>query len=179
MTIHSLTPWNWFRNTTPRATDIPSQSGNTNEHPLLNLQRDIDQIFDNFFQGFSQPSLYGRNAGINAMASPKINIAETNDTYQITAELPGVTENDVDVSLSQGVLTIKGEKKEEKEEKERNFHRIESSYGAFQRSIALPENADADNVNATFRNGILSITVRKNATAQAETKKIPINTEAA
>ncbi len=177
MPIRDLTPWNWFRGTRDLAPH--QQPSNMNvESPLLNLQRDIDRMFDNFLQGFNVPYSV-RPAGINAMAAPRINITETRDAYQISAELPGVEEQDVDISLSGDVLTIKGERREEQESSERNYHRIESAYGAFQRSITLPEDADRDNINANFRNGILTIEVGKNAESQAETRKIPLSNQAA
>jgi HSP20 family protein len=147
------------------------------ESPLVHLQQDIDRMFDNFLQGFNVP--YARPAGVNAMISPRINITESPDSYEISAELPGVEEKDVDISLSGAVLTIKGERREEREEKERSYHRIESAYGAFQRTIALPEDADKGNINANFKNGILSIVIGKSREAQADTRKIAISKDAA
>lgn len=178
MTIRDLTPWNWFRNTHPVTRDFSSQPSNMNiDTPLFNLQRDIERMFDSFFQGVNVP--YTKSAGIDAMISPRINITETTDNYQISAELPGVNEQDVDVSVANRMLTIKGERKEEKNEQERNYHRIESAYGAFQRVVTLPEDADKDNINANFKNGILTIIIPKSAEALAETRKINISHEAA
>lgn len=173
MTIRDLTPWNWFR-----SQDLTNQPSNMNiDTPLLGLQRDIDRIFNNFFQGFNAPQI--QQAGINALIAPRINIAESNKSYQISAELPGVEEKDVDISVTNGVLNIKGERKEEKEEKDQSYHRIESSYGMFQRSLPLPENADQNNIKANFKNGILSVTIAKSAEALAKTKKISISHKAA
>jgi HSP20 family protein len=106
---------------------------------------------------------------------PKVDVAETSDEIRVTAELPGMKEDDVEVTLSDGGLVIQGEKRIEKEEKEKNYYRVERSYGKFHRSIPLPGKVDDKNVNASFQNGVLTITLPKAAPSPgASTKKIPV-----
>ena len=103
-----------------------------------------------------------------------MDIAETDRAFEVTAELPGIDEKDVDISVADGVLTIRGEKKAESEEKAKNYHRIERAYGSFQRSLALPPTIDEDAIEATFRNGVLKLLLPKTAKALEKAKKIPV-----
>ena len=104
-------------------------------------------------------------------------MADTGASYQITAELPGLDEKDVEVTVADGVLTIKGEKSAEKEEKKKDYYRAERSFGSFKRSFALPEGVDQGKIEANFQKGLLTITMPKVAAAQAQAKKITINTK--
>ena len=106
----------------------------------------------------------------------RVDIAETDKDIEITAELPGLEEKDVQVNVADDVLTIKGEKKAEKEEKDKNYHRIERSYGSFCRSLQLPAGANADAIKATLKNGVLKVTVTKPVAAQP--KKIEVKAAA-
>jgi HSP20 family protein len=94
--------------------------------------------------------------------------------YEITAELPGMDESNIDVKVSDGTLTIKGEKKEEKEEKEKDYYLSERRYGSFQRAFAVPDGVDTDKIDAQFKNGVLTVTLPKTAEAQKSEKKIAI-----
>ncbi|GIK40693.1 MAG: hypothetical protein BroJett011_45260 [Chloroflexota bacterium] len=93
--------------------------------------------------------------------SPRVDVTENEKEVRITAELPGLEEKDIDVSLSNDVLTISGEKKAEREDKGDNYYRMERSYGSFHRSIPLPTEVDTDHCDATFKNGVLQITLPK------------------
>lgn len=134
------------------------------------LQREINRVFDSFTRGW--PSL---DFGTTDLA-PSMDIAETDKDIEITAELPGLEEKDVQVNIADDVLTIKGEKKAEKEEKGKNYHRIERSYGSFYRSLQLPAGVNADAIKATLKNGVLKVTVTKPAAAQP--KKIEVKAAA-
>jgi HSP20 family protein len=151
----SLTPWGFGRALTPTA------NGN-----MFGLHREIDRIFDEFSKGLSTPA--------NADWTPRMNVAETEKEYQVSAELPGVAEKDVEVTFHEGLLTVKGSKKEETEQKDKNFHRMEMSYGSFERSVALPEEIDEEAINASFKNGVLTISIPKKPSPKAETRKIQI-----
>jgi HSP20 family protein len=107
---------------------------------------------------------------------PIVDIKDHEKEIEIQAELPGVSEKDVDLSLSDNSLIIKGEKKHETEEEEKGYYRMERSYGSFERTIPLPVEVDRDKVEATFKNGILNICLPKTKEAIAHTKKIPIHT---
>jgi HSP20 family protein len=117
--------------------------------------------------------------GVPATAStavaPRIDVSETDSEIKIEVEMPGVEEKDVEVVLSNGRLTIKGEKKQEKEEKKKDYHLVERSYGAFARSIGLPFEADPSKVQARFDKGVLTVTVPKPPDVKAKEKKIPIS----
>jgi HSP20 family protein len=107
--------------------------------------------------------------------APSVDVAETDEEIVVTAELPGIKQEEVDISIADNVLTLKGEKKEEKEVKEKNYHRIERSYGSFQRSISLPTGVDAGKAKATYKDGILCVTVPK--VEEAKPKQIKIDVE--
>jgi HSP20 family protein len=98
------------------------------------------------------------------------------EAYEITAELPGLDEKNTEVKLANGVLSIKGEKQEEKEEKQKDYYRRERSFGSFERSFQVPNDVEADKIEASFKNGVLSVTLPKTAEAQKEAKKIEVKT---
>ena len=105
---------------------------------------------------------------------PAVDVAETDKAYEITAELPGLEEKNIEVKLANGVLSIKGEKQEEKEEKQKDYYRRERSFGSFERSFQVPDHVDDDKIEASFKNGILSVTLPKSAEAQKQAKKIEV-----
>jgi HSP20 family protein len=105
--------------------------------------------------------------------TPSADISETNKSYLIKAEIPGINKEDVKVTLQDGMLTIQGERKMEKEEKDKKFHRIERSYGSFMRSFRVPDDADASAVKAEFKDGMLNVTLNKSA--KAKTKAINVS----
>lgn len=106
--------------------------------------------------------------------TPAVNVAETDKEYRITAELPGMDEKDIELTLQKDHLLIKGEKKQEQEEQGQGYHRMERTYGVFQRHIPLPQQVDTDKADATFKNGVLSITLPKLNDVQTGAKKITI-----
>ena len=126
-------------------------------------------LFDRFFESWDYPALLDEER----TWVPAFDISENEKEYILTAELPGIDAKDLDVTLSDGVLTVKGEKKQEKEDKGENYHRIERSYGAFQRSFHVPEKVKTDEVDAVYKDGILKLTLKKDE--KSETKKITVN----
>ena len=104
---------------------------------------------------------------------PAFDISENDKEYTLTAEMPGIDPEELDITLSDGVLTVKGEKKQEKEEKGENYHRIERSYGSFQRSFHIPEKVKTEKVDATYKDGVLKLKLEKDE--KNETKKITVN----
>ena len=139
--------------------------------PFTAFRREMDRLFETFGRdlGWSSGDL---PAG--AMA-PSVDVTESDTELKIEAEMPGVDEKDVDVRLTDNVLTIRGEKKAEKEEKKKDYHMVERSYGSYARSITLPFAADPDKVKASFKNGVLSITLPKSPELAAKAKKIAIS----
>lgn len=151
--------------------DVPVKR--EDEHPFSLLRREMDSLFDNFFRGFDVEPFESRMGAF----SPKVDVTENEKEIKISAELPGMDEKDIDVSLQKDMLTIKGEKKEEKEDKGKDYYRMERSYGSFSRTIPLSVEVETDKVEAKFKKGVLSITLPKTAKAVAETKKIAVKVE--
>jgi HSP20 family protein len=143
------------------------------EHPIIALRREMDEMFDNFFRGFGPGAAEGALQAFN----PKIDVTDTEKEIKVYAELPGIEEKDIDVSITRDTLTIRGEKKEESEQKEKDYHRIERSYGSFSRTIALPVEIEADKIEAQLKKGVLTITLPKSVKAVEDTKKIQVKVE--
>jgi HSP20 family protein len=150
--------------------------------PFERLRSEIDRLFDDFGAG-PWRSAFRRavfdvepfwRGEISWGKVPAVDIAETAKGYEITAELPGIDEKNVEVKFADGMLTIKGEKKDEKEEKKENYYLSERSYGSFQRSFRVPDGVDADKVEAAFKNGVLTVTLPKTPEAQKIEKRIEI-----
>jgi HSP20 family protein len=133
------------------------------------LQREIDRVFSDFGRGY--PTLKGWSQGVNSL---RLNVSETEKTVEVTADVPGVEPKDINVELSDGVLTIKGEKSAEKDEKNKDYHLFERSYGSFERSVSLPAEVDADKVAAKFDKGVLTVTLPKLPGAAEKVKKIEV-----
>lgn len=128
--------------------------------PFAALQQEMNRMFDSFWNGnemFRAP-MWAERA--NWMA-PKLDVAETDKAVEVTVELPGLSEQNLDVELMSDCLKIHGEKKDERETKERNFHRTERSFGSFERVIPLPAKVNREGVQATFKNGVLSVVLPK------------------
>ncbi|MBS1992109.1 MAG: Hsp20/alpha crystallin family protein [Cyanobacteria bacterium SZAS LIN-3] len=153
------------------------------EHPIYSLQTEVNRLFDDFFRATEMP-VFGRSFGLTPFSAlgetsltPRIDFHETDKELKISAELPGLNENEIDVSLSRDLLTISGEKKQESEQNVKGWYRMERSYGAFTRSIPLPCDVDQDSCKASFKNGVLVVTLTKTPQAQSHTKCIPIKKE--
>lgn len=132
----------------------------------------FDSLFETFFNDTDRFGL--RPFGQAPVFNPTLDVSESETEVKVIAELPGLDEQDINVSLTQDILTISGEKKVENEDKGENYHHIERSYGAFKRSVALPAGIEADQVEAIFKNGVLTITLPKSAEAQEEIKRIEV-----
>lgn len=199
MDWQKLNPWNWFQHeepTTTSATHIPVKrdahsaampaTTESYAHPMMQLHRDIDRIFEDAFRGFGFPSLPSRltsgatgelgNTFGSAAFRPNLNVSSDNESYQITVEAPGLTESDFSIEVNGDVMTIQGQKQEEVEDKDRHFYRIERSYGSFQRTLALPDDAKVDDIRANLKQGVLTVTIPRKDIPAGDIKKIEINT---
>lgn len=160
-------------------------------NPLVSLRDEVDRVFDEFFRGW--PSLMSfpsrlfdfspfrraaepLTASLSAVA-PKVDVSETEEGYEIEAELPGMDEKDVKVTLGDGMLTIKGEKKAEREEKKKDYYLSERSYGTVQRSFRLPDSVDADKISAAFSKGVLTLSLPKTREAKSKERTIEVKTK--
>ncbi len=140
---------------------------NTDFGSFGDLRNEMDQLFERFFNGgnggsVSQPGIW----------APRLDLAQTEDAYEVSVELPGMNADDIHVELQHGDLWITGEQKRETEEKGRTWHRVERSYGQFRRVVRLGDDVDPEHVEAEYRDGVLHITVKKSE--EAQTKKITI-----
>lgn len=162
MNVRDLVPWSRGSDRDRRGAMQSSAMAN----PVMNLHREMNRLFDDMFRGFEG----------SRGAWPSMDVEETDKEYRVTAELPGLDEKDVEVILDDGVLTLRGEKKWETEPQNRSYS--ERVYGRFERQIVLGRDVDENAVSATFKNGVLTVTVAKSAQAAERQKKIPINAAA-
>jgi HSP20 family protein len=140
--------------------------------PFVSLQREIERLFDDFTRGF--PSVV--SSGGRPELMPAMDVTETDTDIEVTAELPGLEEKDVQINLADNVLTIRGEKKSGRDEKTKDHYLVERSYGSFYRSLELPAGVDPDKIQASIAKGVLKVVVPKPAPAQV--KKITVKTAA-
>jgi len=130
------------------------------------MRNEMDRLWDSFFEG--RPRVrFGE-------WFPSLDVAETKNDIVVKVELPGMDQKDIDISLSDGHLIIKGEKKQEKEEKEENYHFIERSYGTFTRSVHLPKEVKRDKISASYKNGVLKVLLPKSEEAKKKDVKIKV-----
>jgi HSP20 family protein len=147
--------------------------------PFETLRNQVDRLFDEIGGDFWRQPFRPLAASEwswpkKLVAAPAVDVAETDKSYEITAEMPGMDEKNIEVNVASGGITIKGEKKEETEEKKKDYYVSERRYGAFERYFALPEGVDANKIEATFKNGVLKVTLPKTAEAQKPAKKIEV-----
>ena len=141
--------------------------------PFSTLREEIDQIFSRMLGDWTGRNLF--NTGMRTFM-PTVDIKETGKEIRVTAELPGLDQKDLNVSMLDGMLTIKGEKREEHEDDKGETYRCECRYGAFERMVQLPAEVDINNVRASFKRGVLKITLPKTKEAQSNRRVVPIET---
>jgi HSP20 family protein len=139
--------------------------------PFEMFQREMSRMFDDFFRG--APTRFAGSEAFGG-AMPRVDVTETDNEYEVTAELPGLEEKDINLQLANNVLTIRGEKKAEREEKEKNYYLSERSFGSFQRSIPFPIDVEEDRVEASFKSGVLTVRLPKTERAKSQAKRIEV-----
>jgi HSP20 family protein len=151
----------------------PPETSPSRSRDIFSAMRDeMDRVFERFESGWPRwPTLLRQEGGFTV---PDLDVRETTNAVVVEAELPGVDEKDVSVTLANGVLTVKGEKKQEKEDKGENYHRSERSFGSFERSIRLPDTVDDAKVEAKFDKGVLKVTAAKKPEAVRAERRIEI-----
>ena len=166
MNMRDLIPWGRSHERSP----VPTYRGEE-DHPFLALHREMNRLFDDVWSRFDRtlPSALG---GMG-LSWPSVEVTEADGALRVTAEVPGLEERDMEVLLDDGALTLRGEKRSETEDRDRRFS--ERFYGRFERRIALPFEVERDKVDASFRNGVLTVTLPKSARAEERTKHIPVN----
>ena len=167
------------------AISAPQASKASDWQPFEALRNQVDRLFHDFQTGFLQAPSYRslldmepfwrRDFGFNV--TPAIDIVEKEEAFEVTAELPGLDVKNIGLQLSDNVLTIKGEKQEEKEETNKDRYVSERRYGSFRRSLQVPGSVDADKIEASFKSGVLTVTLPKSPEAQKKQKTIPVTSK--
>ena len=167
MSVRDLIPWG-----RSSGNQVPSVLRDGDRDPFLSLHREVNRLFDDVFRGFGSnlPSIVGASAFSGGW--PSVEIYDGEKEIKVTAEVPGLEEKDIEVLLDDGVLTLRGEKRSETEDKDRRFS--ERFYGRFERRIPLGYEVKDDQVDARFKNGVLTVTLPKSEKAQSQVKRIAI-----
>lgn len=154
--------------------------------PLMNLQERINDVFDDFFNGFPMPMSMSMGRGGSSMGGvgssmmrmgrfqPRMDLSETAEAFKITADVPGMSEKDIDITVSDDALTVHGERSEKREEDDENYYRRERSYGMFHRRLPMPGDIERDKISANFKNGVLTIELPKSEEAKRHWRKIEV-----
>lgn len=185
MNLQKLNPWNWFKHEEgvgPSEDQVPvSREEYLQQAPQNSaglFRREVDRLIEEAFRGFGLPSILGGSGGaardLPTRFFPQVDVASDDKQYIITLEAAGIGEDDININLQDRRLVISGEKKDEKTEEDKRYYRIERSYGSFQRVLALPDDANAEDVNASMRDGVLKITIPRSAEKSSSAKTIPI-----
>lgn len=163
MQIKDLLPW--------ARKDEPAEVKGAEQNPISALQRDMNRAFESFWSQASRSfgGLTGSGEGV-----PRSDVVETDDGIEVSIELPGLDEKEVEVTLTDEALTIRGEKKIERREEKRGYYVSERSYGSIYRSIPLPAGVDSEKAEATFKNGVLTVRLPQSPEAKAKVKKIAV-----
>jgi HSP20 family protein len=192
MSLQNIIPWNWGRKSLPikkepesyyQPVESEHEVGGfgTDLAPYASFHSEINRVFDDFFRSFwgmdfgvpGSGGIMPANTSAQRAWTPQLDVVESDNEYRVTAELPGLSEKDIDLSVTKDVLTLKGEKQFEKKENVKGYYRCERSYGSFHRSIQLPGDVDVSKIDANFRNGVLEIKLPKDR-AQRDLRSIPI-----
>lgn len=178
MDIAKLNPWNWFKKEDEQEKALPVKRRDTQEyaanHPLLSLHNEIDRIFDATLRDFGMQRWPLRETEGPSLFKPKVDIAGSDKEYSITAELPGIEEKDITLELQGDALVIKAEKRQETKKEDKGYYRVERSYGSFQRVLAVPEDADTEQIKAKYDKGVLHVTLPRKETVESSAKRIAI-----
>lgn len=190
MNLQKLNPWNWFKHEESDSSDnqnipVKNYAGKSQtpviqqmtSHPLMQFHQEVDRMFDDIFRGFGYPATLSGNSA-SSFIRPNLDISSDDSNYKINLELPGLKESDISVEVKNNTLTIQGEINEQKEDKDRDFYRVERSYGSFRRVLALPEDVNTDEINAVMKDGVLSLTLPRQKVSDDDIKKIAVNSAA-
>ncbi|WP_420427348.1 Hsp20/alpha crystallin family protein [Algiphilus sp.] len=183
MNWKKLSPWNWFKKENQQVERPGGERAMRHpaaEHPLARMHREMDRLFEDVFSSFGIPdplmrgSLPQPGGSWSNMLRPQLDISENDTGYTITVEIPGVERDDVDISVDDGTLLIRGEKRQSEEHHAGDFHAVERNYGRFQRVLDLPEDADEAQIAARFKDGVLSVHVPRRADAEQRGRRIEV-----
>ncbi len=204
MNIEKLKPWNWFKHEDASAHQIPVSKSNTlgesspesrsvatPEHQamgsLLQLHNEMDRLFDDVWRSFGMPpgtrlarpaSIFNNRIFDHSIMGDyraKLDVSGSEKEYEVSIDLPGLSEENIQIELNGNTLTIKGQMEEKNESKDKQYYRVERSVGSFQRTLSLPEDADRDEISANMKNGLLNIKIPRKALPKDDVKRISIS----
>lgn len=190
MKLDKLNPWNWFKHEdglNAHSDQVPIQHRdvtmpmNAGSDLFWPLHREMDRLFDSAFRSFGlspmQPGLLDATQRLSDRLpafKPQLDVSGDDDRYEITLDLPGMKQDDIQVEVQDRTLTIKGEKETKTERDDREYFSVERSFGSFQRTLALPEDASANDIQASMKDGVLTLTVPREAIVDKDVKRIEI-----
>jgi HSP20 family protein len=169
MHIKDLIPWARHGET---ARSKSMEPGATSDHPMAELQRQMNQVFESFWGRIDRP--FAAGGWPFGEQGPRSDVVETDEGVEVTVELPGMEQEDVEVSLAGDTLTVKGEKKVERQDQKKGYYVSERSYGSVYRTIPLPSGVDTEKADASFRNGVLTVKIPHSPEARARVKRINV-----
>ena len=186
MDLEKFKPWNWFKHEegesggsqVPVSRESAGRLQRGGGGSLMSLHRDMDRWFDEAFKSLGMPGLEAGSFGEMKMPGlfrPQLDIAGDDNCYEISLDVPGMNESDLSLEVRDDVLTIKGQKEERSENKDKHYYRVERSYGSFQRTLALPDDANADEIKANLEKGVLKLQIPRRDTASKDVKHISIS----
>ena len=187
MNLEKLKPWNWFKHedtasAASQQVPVARGQGGSAADSLVLLHREMDRWFDELSSSFGLPSLArklgGGERGAGSLTSfyqPLIDVSGDANSYEIKLDVPGMTEADLSIDVRDDVLVIRGEKQEKNESKDKHYYRMERSYGAFQRTLALPDDANADEISARLDKGVLRLEIPRRESTAKDVRSIPIS----
>lgn len=179
MDFTKLAPWNWFKEEEEKSGGVvPVKKGESAfglAASFQNIESEFNHLIESLKHGFGG-GLSNESLFKNDWLKPSLDIASDEKEYTVKIELPGMNKSDISIEYANNTLKIKGEKHHEKEEENKDFYRIERSYGRFERILDLPADSDANNIASQYKNGVLSINIPRKALPKADTKKIEITT---
>lgn len=170
MLLKDIAPWRWGG---LRHLDEDSRPFESFLHEMDELHKEMNRLFENFWKGYGSENVLAHTWQQEALM-PRVDETEDEQAIHIKIELPGMSEQDVDLTLSSGVLTVRGKKEREQEEEHKDFYRKERSFGSFKRVLPIPAEVDESKIEAKFEKGVLHIELPKTEEARSKIKHIPV-----
>jgi HSP20 family protein len=184
MNLEKLKPWNWFKheenaNLVEQQVPIKRAGNLSTADSLLRMHNEMDRWFEQLSASFGMPSLASGSGwpsvSLDQAYRPLIDVSADDDYYEIKLDVPGMTESDLSIEVKDDMLLIRGEKQQRSENKDKHFYRVERSYGAFQRTLALPDDANADEIAARLDQGVLRLEIPRRESSSEPVKRISIS----
>jgi len=187
MNIEKFKPWNWFKheeddNGRGQAIPVSRVQAENRAGPLLGLQREMDRWLEDAFKSLgvdASLSRFGSNgeadAGMPGFYRARLDVSADDNCYEIRLDVPGLSESDLTLEVRDDLLVVKGEKEVRSEDENRHFYRVERSYGSFQRTLSLPDDANADEIRANLDKGVLKLEIPRREVAEQAVKRIPVS----